>query len=387
LGILDSSRPATGKEEGLAAAAVQRLRAAAHPAILFGEEIARYRLQDEALAVLSRTGLPWATTLLGKAVLPEHTPNFVGVYDSELAPKPVRDFVENADLLLALGCVFSVDHSFLVNRSWPRIVHALDGIVRVQDQRPERAELRPFLVAPAAVTEHLPAERAGLSPTGAGSYQARRSWSGPPAEDTGSVTYEELFAEIDAHLSEGWFVILDTCLGSYPGADLNIQSVGRFMGCPVWLSIGHSVGAAVGVSFATEDPLLVICGDGGFQMTAQAVSTLAKYNRSVLVLVINNGIYAIEQYLIEPKYFKDPNYPELPFVRLNRWDYTSLAKGLGAKSTWRVAERAALRQALFEARENGGLGVLSVTVDPRDLPPENRVPLVSGARQPHPPAI
>jgi indolepyruvate decarboxylase len=58
LGMLDSSRPSTGKEESLAACVVQRLRAAVRPAILFGEEIARYHLQKEALAILERTRLP-----------------------------------------------------------------------------------------------------------------------------------------------------------------------------------------------------------------------------------------------------------------------------------------------------------------------------------------
>ena len=114
-GMLDSSRAATGKEKDLAAAVVKCLGAAVRPAILFGEEIARYHLHDEALTFLKQIGLPWATTLLGKAVLPEHTPNFVGVYDSDLAPKPVKDFVEKADLLLALGCVFGIDHSSIVS--------------------------------------------------------------------------------------------------------------------------------------------------------------------------------------------------------------------------------------------------------------------------------
>ena len=259
------------------------------------------------------------------------------------------------------------------------MVHALDGIVRVQEKPPERAELGPFLTALAALAEQLPAERAALSPIRAGSFQARRSWVGAPTEHIESVTHEGLFAEIDAQLLEGWFVILDTCLGSYPGADLNVQRMGRFMGDPVWLSIGHSVGASVGVSFATDDPVLVVCGDGGFQMTAQAVSTLAKYDRSVLVLVIDNGTYAIEQYLIDPAYFRDRHHSELPFVRLNRWDYTNVAKALGAKLAWGVTERVALQRALKEARQTSGVKVIAVRVDPRDLPPENACALLSGA--------
>ena len=82
-------------------------------------------------------------------------------------------------------------------------------------------------------------------------------------------------------------------LGSYPSADLNVKGRNAFMCCPVWLSIGHSLGAAVGVGSADRRRPLVICGDGGFQMTRRP-SAMVRHGIRAVVLVIDNGLYAIE---------------------------------------------------------------------------------------------
>jgi indolepyruvate decarboxylase len=371
VGALDPSRAATGCEEALAASIVERLQLAARPAVLLGEEIARYRLQSEALTLLRLTELPWATTLLGKSALPEDTPGFIGVYDSDLAPKPVRTVIEGADMLLALGCVFGVDHTSLVSKGYDRMVHVLDGTIRIQQAPPERGELKQLLAV--LINAMTPGTLRSRDAAYIGnSYTARRRWADSKGAASQTITYDDLFATIDASLAAGWMVIADTCLGSYPAADLNVRGHDSFMANPVWLSIGHSIGAAVGAVAACDRPVLVICGDGGFQMTAQAVSTLAKYKSHVLVLVIDNGTYAIEQYLIDPRSFEDPQHPELPYVGLNQWDYIGLARALGATFAENVSDGPSLERALQKALDQGGTGLISVRVSSRDLPAENR---------------
>jgi indolepyruvate decarboxylase len=61
----------------------------------------------------------------------------------------------------------------------------------------------------------------------------------------------------------------------------------------------------------------VICGDGGFHMTAQALSTMVQYGRNPVVILIANGIYGYEQFLIDKSFFSDPAKPPQPFVVLN----------------------------------------------------------------------
>ena len=80
------------------------LTQAKRPMILADVEIHRLGLQDELLALVEETGLPVATTILGKSVFSERHPQFVGVYEGGMGRAEVTKFVEQSDALLMLGC-------------------------------------------------------------------------------------------------------------------------------------------------------------------------------------------------------------------------------------------------------------------------------------------
>ncbi|HEV7420104.1 MAG TPA: thiamine pyrophosphate-dependent enzyme, partial [Mycobacterium sp.] len=68
------------------------------------------------------------------------------------------------------------------------------------------------------------------------------------------------------------------------------------------------------------------CGDGGFQMTAQALSTMARYGRNPIVVLIANGIYGFEQFLLDRTYFNiNSNTPARPYAVIGQWDLVKLA--------------------------------------------------------------
>jgi indolepyruvate decarboxylase len=369
---LDLVRPSTGKEAELAKQIVRLIRQARRPAILLGVEIARYELAEVANRLVTESGIPWATTLLAKTVLPESTPGFAGVYDSDLAPKPVAQLLEEADCLLTLGCIFGIDHGKLVTARHGEMLAIGDGWARIGKKVPERAEL-------GALLPILASELRGEGPTSterrdsAASFASRRRWAEEPAG--AELTHEQLYRAVDQFLDDQWVVVHDTCLGSYPSADLNVRGRNAFVCCPVWLSIGHSIGAAVGVGMADKRRPLVICGDGGFQITAPGLSAMARHGLRAVVIIIDNGLYAIEQYLIQPKWYADPTLDPLPFVGLHRWDYPLLARAMGFAHGVSVTTGAELDAALAEARDWAGPGLISVRVAPRDLPPENQVGL------------
>ena len=83
------------------------LEAAQRPMILADVEIQRFGLQDELLALAEECELPIATTILGKSVISETHPLFVGVYEGAMGRAEVTEFVEATDCLLMLGCFLS----------------------------------------------------------------------------------------------------------------------------------------------------------------------------------------------------------------------------------------------------------------------------------------
>jgi indolepyruvate decarboxylase len=85
----------------------------------------------------------------------------------------------------------------------------------------------------------------------------------------------------------------------------------------VWASIGQSVAATVGASFGSTRRPLVICGDGGFHMTAQTLSTMAQYGCNPVIIILANNIYGYEQFLVDESYFQSAANPTFPTRRKN----------------------------------------------------------------------
>jgi indolepyruvate decarboxylase len=130
------------------------------------------------------------------------------------------------------------------------------------------------------------------------------------------------------------------------------------------------VSAAVGAAFGSQRRALVICGDGGFQMTAQSLSTMVHHGRNPIVVLIANGIYGYEQYLVDRSFFTNPAQLARSYVNLNQWDYVKLAGALGFSRAKAVDTVAALNAALTEAKGFNGPYLIVAAVQARDLPSE-----------------
>ena len=295
------TNPPSGAEQQLAATIVGLIRAAHAPLILVGAEVQRYGLADKVADLIAKLGVRWATALLAKSTLAEQGQGWMGVYDPPHSQVVAKDAVENADLLVTLGCVFPNGYAALIRNAFGRMVQVYDGKVRIKTGAKQNAELGALVAA--LVTE---AAKAPPQPVPAGITP------GTPGPAAGPLTYKQVFERIGAALDTSWIVIPDTFLGIYSAANLPVKGRDAFLCSGVWASIGHSVASAVGASFGSARRPLVICGDGGFHMMAQALSTMVQYGRNPLVIVVANGIYGYEQFLLDASYFNSSNTPHAP---------------------------------------------------------------------------
>lgn len=348
----------SGHEAALAVTIVGLIRAAQSPVILIGEEIQRYGLAAKAAAVIAKLGVSWASSLLAKSTLAEQGPGWVGVYDPPHSVPTIKTAVEGADLLVTLGCVYPNGYSRLFNNNGAaKIVQIYDGKVRVKGAAMQNAEINALMAALVAEAGKKPPKTppAGVVPVV------------PPAP-TGALTYKQVMERIGVALDNTLLAIPDTLLGVYASANLPVQGQDGFLISGVWASIGHSVAAAVGASFGSARRPLVICGDGGFHMTASTLSTMVQAKCAPIIVVIDNGIYGYEQFLIEPGYFNNPAKTPRSYCVLNRWDFVKFANGLGFQSAQSVNTAAALDAALAAAKVSNTPALIAAQVDPHDLP-------------------
>lgn len=78
---------------------------------------------------------------------------------------------------------------------------------------------------------------------------------------------------------------------------------------------------------------------------------MVHYRRNRVIVVIANGIYGYEQYLLDPRFFATPATPPKAYVALNHWDFVKLAQSMGVPFAQPADTTAAFDAALAAARD------------------------------------
>ena len=321
------------------------------PVILAGAEIHRFGLQDELTELVEHMNAPIATTLLGKSVIPEDHPLFIGVYGGLVGREEILEFVEDADCLLTLGTLLTdVDdataHATLLAAG--RTVHATADSIAIKHHTYEGVRFEDFVRALAA--SPLPSFPARALPP---RDSVRFDSPGPEA----AVTLCNVFGYLDGLLNDKTVVIADVGESLFAAADLRVRKSAEFLSPAYYTSMGFSVPAALGAGFA--DPTLrplVLVGDGAFQMTATELSTCIRYGQAPIVVVLNNRGYGTEREILEG-----------PFNDIHEWQYEKICELLGGGMGHRVGTFGELVQALNAAVDDvKHVHVLNVLLDPGD---------------------
>ena len=327
------------------------LASASRPAILAGAEIGRFGLQDDLTRLVERLNVPIASTLLGKSVIREDHPLYVGVYGGLIARDEVQSFINASDCLLILGSILSdvedldADSPLL---SEGRTIHATADRVAIKHHRYDAIRFQDFVRA--LVTNPLPSFPSRALPAPSPVAQ------GTIAPDV-PVTLNGLFRHLDSLLDEHTLVIADVGESLFAAADLHVHRRFEFLSPAYYTSMGFAVPAAVGASFA--DPTLrpiVLVGDGAFQMTGTELSTAVRYGQTPIVVVLNNRGYSTEREILEG-----------PFNDVHEWRYERICDMIGGGVGTRIATQGEFERGITAAlADSSHLHLLNVLLDPAD---------------------
>jgi TPP-dependent 2-oxoacid decarboxylase len=313
--------------------AEEMINHARQPVILADVEVHRFGLQDQVLKLAQKTNFPVAATVLGKSVIGEHHPFYLGIYGGAMGRDDVRQYVENSDCLIMLGA-FMTDINlggYTARLDPARSIYATSEKLSIRYHTYEDVRFKDFLGGLLG----LPLRRRSL----------RNCPRPPPVNhfDTSTgkakLTVKRLFARLNAFLSENTVVIADVGDALFGAADLFIRHRTEFLGPAYYASMGFAVPACVGVQLAKPKLRpLVLVGDGAFQMTGMELSTVARYKLNPIVIVLNNGGYGTERHMQDG-----------PYNDLWLWHYSRLPDILGVGRGFLVETEEELDHALVEA--------------------------------------
>lgn len=336
------------------AEAADMINQARKPVILADVEVHRFGLQDEVLQLVERTRIPIAATVLGKSVIGEQHPLYLGIYEGAMGRENVREYVESSDCVILLGAFMTdINLGIYTARLDPaRSIYATSEKFSIRYHTYEDVRFKDFLRG--LLGSKLRRRTVGRipRPTAILPFQVRNS-------DT-RLTVKRLFERLNGFLSEDTVVVADVGDALFGATDLFIRGRTEFLAPAYYTSMGFAVPACVGAQIANPKLRpLVLVGDGAFQMTGMELATIARYGLNPVVVVLNNNGYGTERHMQDG-----------PYNDVWPWQYHRLPDILGAGRGFLVRTEQELDQALREAKDwTKSFCLLDVRLAPLDRSP------------------
>ena len=353
--IEDTPSDPAALEEALSEVRIM-LASAKRPAMLVGAEVGRFGLQDDLIRLVEQLNIPIASTLLGKSVIREDHPLYVGVYGGLIAREDVQQFINDSDCLLILGSILSDVEDLDATSpllSEGRTIHATADRVAIKHHRYDSIKFQDFVQG--LVRSPLPSFSRSQRTLPVKTVPALTA---PDLDASG--TLEGLFMHLDTVLTEKTIVIADVGESLFAAADLHVRHRFEFLSPAYYTSMGFAVPAALGASFA--DPSLrpiVLVGDGAFQMTGTELASCVRYGQAPIVILLNNRGYSTEREILEG-----------PFNDVHEWQYDKICDLIGGGKGLRVSTQREFQQHLSAAfADHAHLHVLNVLLSPNDRSP------------------
>ncbi len=344
------------------AEAEEMINRARQPVVLADVEVHRFGLQDQVLKLVQKTRIPVAATVMGKSVIGEQHPLYLGIYEGAMGREEVRQYVETSDCVIMLGA-FMTDINlgiYTAHLDPARSIYAtseklsiryhsyeevrfkdfMRGLVGLRLRRRSLGKLpRPPMLASGGATPSVRGiTTPRFNPAGRGTPVPRLDGGlGSPA-----VTVKRLFDRLNAFLSEKTMVVADVGDALFGATDLFIRERTEFLSPAYYTSMGFAVPACVGAQLANPKARpLVLVGDGAFQMTGMELATVARYGLNPIVVVLNNRGYGTERHMQDG-----------PYNDVWSWQYYRFPEILGAGRGFLVRTETELDKALAEAERN-----------------------------------
>lgn len=324
--------------------------------LLTGHEIQRDRIEASVVALIDKARLPFASMFTGKADFLEQHPCCIGAYQGAGSLPEVREFIEDADTVMLLGCVPSDFNlgGFTARLDDDQLVHVFDNRVRASGEIFEPVTIGDVVAGLTAALETA-AGAADDAPVQAFSHRSAAAYEAVAGEPmTNRRFYDRL-----AHFLKPDDIVLADAGCAINGTQVQLPANTRYIAACYWASIGMAFAATLGACCAARAGQRVIAleGDGSIQMTAQELSSMVRYGMSPIVFVVNNGGYTAERLIHDG-----------PFNDIADWKYHQLPVAFGGVAGEDVRTEDELERALERAGRHAGPGplVIEIHVDPWD---------------------
>ena len=350
-------------------AATDAIVRAKNPVVICGGGVVIAGAEGELGRLAERLDLVVATTVSGQGSLADAHPNCLGVVGSNGGVIATRNVVEEADLVVFIGC----RAGSVTTERWrfpapgTPIVH-IDSNPMAISASYETAYpvLGDAKLALAAINEALDASKTAVTFGGAARVAGAKkikfqAFDALAASNDTPIKPERVVADLNQILPDDAVVVCDPGTPCpYFSAFYRTNRPGRhFISNRAHGALGFSMAAAMGAQVGRPNAKVVsVMGDGSFGFSVGEFETIVRYNLPILFIVFSNSVFgwikAGQKSSFDERYFS---------VDFNRTDHAAVAQAYGVKS-WRVEAPRELKSVLAEAMRHDGPALVDVISQP-----------------------
>ena len=344
-----SYKPVPVINDNSIAAAATLINSAKKPMIVWGQGVILGKAEEELKAVIEKTGIPSAWTILGASAIPTAHPLNIGMVGmhGNYAPNVLTN---ECDVLIAIGMRFD------------------DRVTGKLDEYATQAKIVHFEIDPSEIDKNVKTDVAvlGDAKTSLTKLLSLLNTNSHPEwlqkfKDLYTIEYNKVIKN-DLHpTSEGLTMgeVLKEINNQTKGEAAIVTDVGqhqmiacRYADFNVSKSnitsgglgtMGFALPAAIGAKMAAPDrEVVAIIGDGGYQMTIQELGTIFQNKVPVKIVVLNNEFLGMVRQW--QQLFFDKRYASTEMVNPN---FVAIAKGYYIEAQ-KVTKRGDLAAAVKE---------------------------------------
>jgi acetolactate synthase-1/2/3 large subunit len=370
LGRYPSRRAGPDPDQVAAAAAL--LRGAKNPIFICGGGVVIANGEPALQALAELLGAPVATTVSGQGSISEDHPLAVGVVGSNGGTMPTRNLVEQADLVVFVGC----RAGSVTTERWrfpapgkTQVIHidADPGVIGATYRTDvalvgdAKLALSALLIALTGMPKPNGAKTLNAAAVAAARREKFDAFGALARSEETPIKPERVVATLQALLPRDAVVVCDPGTPCpYFSAYYEFRASGRhFISNRAHGALGYSMSAAVGAHYGRPSAkVLSIMGDGSFGFTAGEMETIVRLKVPMTMVVFSNAVYgwikAGQKTGFQGRYYS---------VDFSRTDHAKVAEAFGVKA-WTVRDPAELKPTLAKALEADGPTLVDVIAQP-----------------------
>lgn len=341
------------------AAAVSKLKAARSPILVIGAGANRKMTAKVLRQLIDKTGIPFVTTQLGKGVVDERHPRFLG--NAALSSGDfVHRAVEAADLIVNIGHDVIEKPPFFMVRGGTEVVHINFRSAEVDPVYfPQIEVVGDIANAVWQISEALESQQHWDFSRLLTIRSANEAQVGEGAEDNRFPMYpQRMVADLRKALPSEGIVALDN--GIYKiwfARNYKAHMSNTVLLDNALATMGAGLPSAMAARLVyPHKPIVAVCGDGGFMMNSQELETAVRMKMNLIVIILRDDGYGMIRWKQSQMGFQDYG------LDYGNPDFVMYANSYGAKGH-RVDSAEAFLPLIERCIAEPGVHVIDCPVD------------------------